>query len=448
MNPAEGSSVPTRRKSGYAIAVLLAMVLAVAGCTAGSGSPTPGASTSPGAGRSAGASAAAKARAVYRAYTGGPGGAAGKAVPVTIGYLGEQGDPHAPGALASNGAQAAVSFINQQLGGIDGHPLKLDTCFVTARQSATAKQSAATCAGKFVAAKGLPLVADGVPAGGQSFFTTIAGKIPVIDGQAVTPYDATARNTVILFGDPTHVLGAIGSYATQVLGATTASVIYPQTSEATSGAAAVAAGLKTAGVQVTMAPYPAGDTKLAPVLASAHAATAGLVVPYADAAHCATLARALTQQGITGAKKIVSGPLCLTPAVAQSLGGDFPKWTYSIASSLFGDPTDAGIPDYQTVVHQYTTWADAADPWEIVDFAQMLTIAKLLNQVGYAGISPAAVLTAARAFRGPQVLGAPLLHCGQFATAPAVCNTRAQFFAYQGSGRFTKLAGWTGPPAS
>jgi len=58
------------------------------------------------------------------------------------------------------------------------------------------------------------------------------------------------------------------------------------------------------------------------------------------------------------------------------------------------------------------------------------------------------VLAAAQAFKGPQALGAPSLDCGQFSSAPAVCNDQAQFFEYNGKNSFTKVAGWTKPPAN
>jgi branched-chain amino acid transport system substrate-binding protein len=445
----------TYKRTGYAVAALAAAALAVAGCSSSSSSSSSTASNSAGGSASTPAAAStpvstssgsgglgADSVTNYQTYVGGKAGPADSSLaPVTIGYINEQGDANPPGALASNGAQMAVTYINKELGGVGGHPLKLDTCFTTTEEQGT------TCADQFLANKSLPLIATGgVAVGAQSFFQTIAGKIPVIDGVAVTPFDAVAKNTVVLFGDSTHVLGPIGTYATQVLHAKTASVIYPQTPGIAPGAAAIEAGLKAAGVSVTMAPYPVSDTNLTSVLAAAHASTADMVVPYADATDCVNLAKALTQQGITDAKKIVSAPLCLSGTVAAGLG-DFPKWTYSIASSLYGDTTDPGMPAYMAVTAKYTTPADAPDPWEIVNFGEILTVDKILNQVGYANITPDKVYSAAVAFKGPQALGAPSLDCGQFSSAPAVCNDQTQFFEYAGAHKFTKVAGWTKPPA-
>lgn len=444
----------TYRRSGYAVAALAAAALAAAGCSSSSSSGSSSAPSSSAAAPSSSSAAVSTASGSgglgaqsvtnYVSYVGGKAGAANSSLaPVTIGYMNEQGDANPPGLLATSGAELAVNYINKDLGGVDGHPLKLDTCFTTT------EAQGGTCADQFLANKSLPLVATGgVATGAQTFFNTIAGKMTVIDGVAVTPFDAVSKNTVILFGDSTHVLGPMGTYATSVLHAKTASVIYPETAGITPGALAIEAGLKAAGVTVTMAPYPVSDTNLTSVLAAAHASTADMIVPYADATDCVNLAKALTQQGITDARKIVSAPLCLSSTVIQGLG-DFPKWTYSIASSLFGDTTDPGMPAYEAVSTQYKVApSTAADPWQIVNFGELLTIDKLLNQVGYAKITQSSVLAAAQAFKGPQALGAPSLNCGQFSSAPAVCNDQAQFFEYNGKNSFTKVAGWTKPPAS
>src|SRR5215831_6459659 len=61
---------------------------------------------------------------------------------------------------------------------------------------------------------------------------------------------------------------------------------------------------------------------------------------------CWMSALAMFTQGITDSKKVVSPPLCLNGQVAAGLGGDFPKWTYLIASSLYGDTTDPGMIEY------------------------------------------------------------------------------------------------------
>jgi branched-chain amino acid transport system substrate-binding protein len=437
------------------MAAIAAVALAAVGCSSGasstSGSPS-GSSTSSSSSNSNSAANAAqgpggagsKSITNYLAYTDGKTGKADSSLPpVYIGWLNQQGGSQAIGPLATNGAQMAVSYINAKLGGVDGHPLKLSTCFIT-----SAEEEGTTCGQQFAANKKIDVIGEGgVAIGIQPFYSSIGAKTPVVVGVAATPTDAVQPNAVILFGDVTHVLGPFGTYAKNVLHAKTAALIYPDIAGITQGAAAIEAGLKAAGVTVKAVGYDESQTDLTGTLIAAGAQTADMVIPYSDSSGCVNLAKSLKQLGITDAKKIVSAPLCLNGQVAAGLGGDFPIWTYAIASSLFGDPTDPGMPAYMAVAKTYSTPADSPDPWNIVAFSQILTIDRFMNEIGYARLSPSAILAKAKAFTGPVALGAPSLECGEISSAPAVCNDRAQFFQYEGKHVFVKVAGWLQPPS-
>jgi branched-chain amino acid transport system substrate-binding protein len=434
-------------------AAVAAAVLAAAGCSSSSSSSSSTPVITPSASAASASSvpastgtggAGAQSVTNYVSYTGGKSGPASSSLaPVDIGWLNQQGGASSIGPLATAGAQTAVKYINAQLGGVDGHPLKLVTCFI-----ANTDAEGTTCGQQFAANKSIDVIATGgVAIGIQPFFTAIGTKTPVIDGVAVTGTDGAQPNAVILFGDATHVLGPFGTYAVDVLHAKTAALVYPDIPGITEGAAAIEAGLKAAGVSVTAVGYDESQTDLTSVLVAAHATTADMVIPYSDSSGCVNLAKSLIQLGITDAKKIVSAPLCLNGQVAAGLGGDFPIWTYAIASSLFGDPTDPGMPIYESVTGKYESAADAPDPWNIVAFSEILTIDRFMNQIGYANLSPSAILTQAKAFKGPVALGAPSLDCGMFSAAPAVCNDRTQFFLYSGKNHWTKEAGWLQPPS-
>jgi branched-chain amino acid transport system substrate-binding protein len=431
---------------------LLATAIIAAGCgssssstssAAASTSSSTAATTTPAATPGSGGAGSASVT-NYLTYVDGKAGKANSSLPpVTVGWVNQQGGQQVIGALATNGAQLAVKYINDQLGGIDGHPLVLSTCFIT-----SAEEEGTTCAQKFLANKSISVIDVGAVAIGiQSLYSTLGTAKPVITGVSVTPVDSTKANAVILFGDVTHVLGPFGTYASQVLHAKTAALVYPDIAGITDGAAAISASLKAAGVKVKSVAYDPNETDLIGPLTSAGASSADLVIPYTEAGGCVDLAKGLIQLGITDAKKILSAPLCLNTQVAQGLGGDFPIWTYAIASSLYGDPTDPGMPAYMKVTAQYGEQAEAPDPWNIVSFGQMLTTARFLNQLGYGHITPSAVLAKAKAFTGPVALGAPSLQCGKYPSAPAVCNDRTQFFLYKGKHVFVKTAGWLQPPA-
>ena len=440
------------RKGWLGVVAMLATAIVAAGCGSSSSSTSSSASasassstTSSTPAASAGSGGAGQASVTnYLTYVDGKAGKANPSLPpVDIGFVNQQGGQQVIGALATNGAQLAVKYVNDQLGGVDGHPVKLVTCFIT-----SAEEEGTTCGQKFLANKSVSVIEEGAVAiGVQSLYATIGTAKPVIVGVSVTPIDSVKSNAVILFGDVTHVLGPFGTYASQVVHAKTAALVYPNIAGITDGAAAIDASLKAAGVKVKSVAYDPNETDLIGPLTSAGASTADLVIPYTEAGGCVDLAKGLKQLGITDAKKILSAPLCLNSQVAAGLGGDYPIWTYAIASSLFGDPTDPGMPAYEKVTAQYGQTADAPDPWNIVSFGQTLTTVRFLNQLGYGNITPSAVLAKAKAFTGPVALGAPSLQCGKYSTAPAVCNDRTQFFLYKGKHVFVKSAGWLQPPS-
>ena len=197
------------------------------------------------------------------------------------------------GQHATDGAEMAVNYINEELGGVDGHPVQLDTCFI-----ASAEEEGTGCAQKFLANKAVDVIASGaVVIGDQSFYATLGGKLPVIGGVAPLGIDGQQKNTAVLFGDATSVLGPFGTYGQDVLHAKTAAVLYPDTASATPGALATQAALKAAGISVKMGPYPENATDLTGVLASTGAATADMVIPAVAAPDCVNIEKAFTAAG-------------------------------------------------------------------------------------------------------------------------------------------------------
>ena len=339
--------------------------------------------------------------------------------------------------------QLAVKYVNDQLGGVGGHPVALVQCFIKSNE-----EEGTTCGQKLVNDKRISVIATGaVATGAQSLYATIRGAKPVVTGVAITPVDGAQKNAIVLFGDGPHILLPFGTYAKNVLKAKTAAVVYPQATGITESALVIAAGLKAAGISTKAVGYTQGQTDLTAPLTAAGATTADFIAPYGSAADCANQAKALKQLGITDSRKIMTAPLCLSPQVIAALG-DWPLWTYAIASSLYGDPTDKGMPAYNAVIKRYKAEKNAPDPWHIVAFGQLLTTVRFLNEAGatkrtdHAEAGPGT----GEGVQGPLALGSPKLQCGKYKNAPAICNDMFQAFTYQGKFAFKRASGWIGPP--
>jgi hypothetical protein len=435
------------RRAGLVLVALVCLALFVAACgdDDDDGSEPSGGGGGGGAADTSGDQSGGAGEKSVTDYVDYVGGKPGKADPnkstIYIGWLNQQGGQQEIGAAATDGADLAVKMANDQLGGIDGHPVALKKCFIK-----NAEEEGTTCGQKLGNDKDVAAInVGGVAIGIQPFYSTIGGKKPAIVGVAVTPVDGVQDNATVLFGDATHVLGPFGTYAKDVLSAKTAALVYPNIAGITDGAAALAKGLTDAGVEVKKVGYAQGQTDLIGPLTAAGAQNADIVIPYSDASGCVNQAKALKQLSITDAKKIVSAPLCLNPTVSEGLGGDYPIWTYAIASSLYGDKTDPGMAPYIKVTEQYGV-KTAPDPWVIVSFGSVLTTIKFLNEVGPDNLTTDAVVEKARSFTGPVALGAPELQCDKYKDAPGICNDRTQFFTYSGKNQFDKAADWLQPP--
>jgi branched-chain amino acid transport system substrate-binding protein len=427
--------------------VLACLALGVAACgddsssSGGGSSAGAGASTAP-TDASAGNTEAGSGVTDYVAYTGGKAGKADASLaPVTIGWVNQQGGPADVGPGATKGTELAVKYINEELGGIGGHPLRVKSCFTS-----TTEEQGQTCGQKMVNDKSISVVSVGAVAiGSQSLVATIGGDKPMVNGVAVGGSDSKNTNGYALFGDALSVSAPFGTFASQVLHAKSAAIVYPEIPGVSEAAGAQEQGAKGNGMTVKKVAWNPNATDLVGPLTAAGAQSADTIITSSDPKGCVNLAKAITQLKLD--TPVVSQPLCLNPDVAKALG-DIPQWNYGIASSLPTDTSDPASVAFMKVATKYGMAKEgAADVWVPVAFAQTLTIAQWLNKVGVDKITPQAIAEQAKAFKGPLLMGPPTLECGKYPDRPAICNDQAKFYAYEGKGVFKPASGWLGPPS-
>jgi branched-chain amino acid transport system substrate-binding protein len=293
----------------------------------------------------------------------------------------------------------------------------------------------------------VPAVAFGnVYLGDQSFNSVLAGKKPVLVSVATGPSVSAAKNTYILSGDLSHVFGPWGTYARDTLHAKTAALIFTNTVTDKIAAEAVRKGMEDAGIKVKSVGFEAQATDLLGPVTAANAQTADVIVPITAGHGCVGIAKALKQIGNT--KPVAATPICLSPDVAKGLGGDLPQWTYGVAQTLPTDPSSPASHAFQKAATEAgLAETDRTKVWAVASWSLIITYARLMNQVGADKITPETLGQALAAFKGPIVMGAPRVNCGQYPETPAVCNNQSRFYTYQGKGTFIPQSGWLAPPA-
>src|SRR6476469_1497214 len=378
----------------------------------------------------------------YVTYTGGKVGKANARLsPVVIGAINTQGGQVLVGPGWTNGIKSAVQDVNRYLGGVQGHPLVVSYCFTT-----SAEEEGTKCGQRFANDRRIKVVEFGaVAVGNQSFYAALGNNKPTVGGVELLPVDAQRRNGFALFGTNDSVLGPWGTFGKDILHAKSASVVYVQIPGIDHGAQVEKQSLESAGIKTTMVGFAPTATDLTGPLTAAGAQNADMIVPQSNAAGCVNIAKALESLG-KSKTPVVSNPLCLDPAVPAGLGGDLPKWIYGIASSLGFDTTDPAVAPFVRGLKLVGQPKLAADAWVIVAWGQVLTTVKLMNKIGWNKVTSANFAAKIRAFKGPQALGAPSLHCAKYPSEPAACNDQTQFFQYQGAGKFKRITGFLRPP--
>ncbi|MCC9707440.1 ABC transporter substrate-binding protein [Streptomyces sp. MNU76] len=424
------------------VSAAMAPLLGVAACS-GSGTDAPSSSGASGGGSSATSDSRSASDVVtdYLDYVDGKAGKADAGLdPVTLGWVNVEGGPGG-NPEATLGARAAVKYVNDELGGIGGHPLKLNVCTVV-----SAEEEGQKCGQQLLGDKEVSAIGVGnLYLGDASFNSVIAGKKPVLVGVATGPTMPTAKNTFSTFGDLPHIFGTWGTYARDVLKAKTAAVIHTSTPGDKIASGAAVKGLKAAGLKVKSVGFDAQSTDLIGPVTAAGANTADVVVPISIGGGCVGIAKALKQLNVT--KPVVSTPLCMSPDVAQGLGGDLPAWTYGVAQTLPMDSSAADSKAYLKASAQAgLSKDDQSKVFAPLGWSTILTYAKVLNAIGPDKITPASVTEQLKKFPGPVVMGAAEVACGKYPDAPAVCNDQARFYQYEGKGQFKPLTDWIRPP--
>ena len=159
----------------------------------------------------------------YQLYVGGKGKAKANLSPVTIGYInGQGGPPNLNFPQGTHVIEAGVKMVNAELGGVHGHPLKLNECFW-----AQAEEEGVRCGQQMVNDTATKAILFGfVTIGNQSIYATVKGTKPIVAG---SPRTRPTRRRRRLFPEqePDARLGLRHLHGEVLPKVETASIVYP-----------------------------------------------------------------------------------------------------------------------------------------------------------------------------------------------------------------------------
>jgi branched-chain amino acid transport system substrate-binding protein len=440
------SSTETRSR-WRAIAFAACLIAGVAACTSGASSSTSAPATTAAPSTSAPASASSPATASsagevtnFQQYVGGSGKANMSLSPVTIGWVNEQGGPPSETfPQATLAAQATVKMINDELGGVHGHPVQLATCF-----NAAVEAQGTTCGEQMLGDKGVEVIAEGIDAvGNASMYGVLNGAIATLIGVSADPADDTGKNAFELEGSGASATVAFGPFLRKEYpNAKTVAIAYQNLPGATPISEAIRNSADKSGFTVTMIPYSSTATDL--IGPATELEQADIAIPDCGFVDCPLMAKAISEIG--GTKPAISVPLWTDLPGSAYPGGDLPHWIAGEATANLAYTADPGVAAYFKAIEGYgLSFANAINPFAGVAFGNLLLAVKVMNEIPFASLSRSAVTAKLKTYVGPIPLGPTQINCtGTLYPADTnSCSDYDQFFLYEGHNQWKELESWS-----
>jgi branched-chain amino acid transport system substrate-binding protein len=353
-------------------------------------------------------------------YTGGKAGKADPSLsPIHVGFTTNLGgSPSFPENVAA--ANATTSFINDNLGGIGGHRLVLDTCYMQSEEDGQ------KCGANFAGAR-VPVVEQALAViGNASLYKTLAGKAPIIIGTTSAGPDYTTKGAYSFTGGGPAVIYAMAK-DTKNLGAKKAALLSVDNPGGKFTMQTYAEpAFKQLGVSFNKTVY-YGEAPTTPDIVSALQAAGGSsadVIFFDPSApgECISLYDAMKQLGIK--KPVESTPICNAPSFINATGGGPENWRLWGFSENPRVASEAEVQVYNNIMEAY-----GAAAYKYVGFANsvvrdLLTIDKFMTAVGPTNITPDALTAQIKQFPGPAFLIPGPVKCGSppSPASPSVCG--------------------------
>jgi branched-chain amino acid transport system substrate-binding protein len=380
-------------------------------------------------------------------YVGGTGGKADAAAShIVIGYAGEEGTASSAPDYRL-GAEAAVAYINDQLGGIKGHPLELRKC------SISSEEQGQSCATQLLNDADVKLVNFGLSTiGNSSFWSTLNGTKPAVLDAPVDPSDFGVKNGVSFSpGVPVGIAAQAVFIQKQLPEVKSVAIVFGDFPAArTAAELLVKPRLDKAGITTHEVPIPAAATgpDVQAALAAAGAQNVDAIILENTPGQCNASYDGLKALAID--KPVITTFLCAGQAMFQHLKdlgepSAFPTNWYFGGSGYtpFIPDEESGMKTYVAAMRKY------ADPKAdltiaVAGFVPMMTIAKLLNQIGPDNLTPQTFAAAAAAFGGPQMGEPGEQKCGYSPLFPVLCGKLVGFEKFEGGKWVSVLDGLNG----
>ncbi len=363
------------------------------------------------------------------------------AEPVVVGMINQEDTPIGSFPEMRHAVEAAVAWINAELGGVGGRPIRLETCITD-----FAVEQSQACAQRLVQ-QGAVAVMSGID-------ITSSGSVPVLQQNGVPLVSAVPTTLAELRGDGVFsfsggVTGAYVAFAADAAanGAESIALAFGDFDSFSVPAREYGATVaERLGLEVTLIPFPIVTTDFLPVVRAAIDSGADAVAIGAADSACAPVMTTLADLGYAGRVYLVGA--C---AAGEILGSVHDAVQAGVIFNSEG-PVESGTDGelFLAVTERYSP--DPAGGAGTVAFRAAMNLWRVLDEVA-ATARPTPALVGERlrgAVASPSFWGHPYTCDGrQVPGMPALCSPQQTLFRLpDDSGTFVPVSdGWIDVPA-
>ncbi len=354
--------------------------------------------------------------------------------PIVIGMINEDTGPNSFPEITQS-VSGAVAFINEELGGVDGRPLRLIPC--DTRYFAAGSQEC----GRTLVDAGAVAVVGGTDVFGDGIRILADNGVPFVGGSPTSVLAATSANSFQFSGGVWGAFIAFADHASKELDAEHASVVHSDLASMTDAATYAQRVFESNGVKDTLISYSITEPDVTGPLARTTVRASDAVIVGTTAAICDATYRGLAELG-RKATNFMFGP-CAGPEIIAIAGERAIDGTiFNVEGPLAEDGPTADSRLWAGVIEKY---GEGVAPTSTTTpaFRSIMNLWVQLVDIGAAKITPAAITEVFAAAQGiPGFMGhdytcdpAPI------AALPALCAPQQILVQFEG-GTFKRLTDW------
>lgn len=352
--------------------------------------------------------------------------------PIVVGLINlEVGPVTFPGYRS--GVEAAISYVNDYMGGVGGHPLQLVHCESDA-QPATSQR----CANQILDQKPAFIIGGADPGSPGSYPVWERAGLAVVGGVPFTPVEQNYKNGVMFSAVAGPDNAAATTYAAGK-GAKTASVVYTSDTQGTRSGESVIGYFKNQSVAATGVPVP-------PTAADVSAQAATVVTSNPDTVFvntpvgCASMLKSLDQLGFKGTKLVIDP--CTDPRVIQAAGAGAENITWGGPIDAPNSNADATL--MMAVLQKYAPDA-ALTTITFMGVQSVMNIQKYLSPTADSLTAASIISTFQKGTDNANFAAHPFTCDGkQIPGSISICNGYQHLFQYAG-GKTSVVGDWVNP---